>query len=122
MRLAFVGVFLLSAFFVFADSHTDKLLRELDDIIERRDSYVREKNIRIDRLKSVLKQARASERYDLYLSLYEEYKTFIYDSAFTYGRKLQDEAYQSKDPSKIASAKVKLGFILLSSGMFNEAL
>ncbi|SKC89158.1 DUF6377 domain-containing protein [Ohtaekwangia koreensis] len=122
MRLAFVGVFLLSAVFVFADSHTDKLLRELDDIIERRDSYVREKNIRIDRLKAVLKQARASERYDLYLGLYEEYKTFIYDSAFTYGRKLQDEAYQSKDPSKIASAKVKLGFILLSSGMFNEAL
>src|SRR6188472_3265834 len=35
---------------------------------------------------------------------------------------MQEAAYRSGDPSKVAYARMKRGFILLSSGMFNEAL
>src|SRR5690606_5312770 len=36
--------------------------------------------------------------------------------------KLQDVAYRLNDPARIAYAKIKLGLVLLSSGMFKETL
>src|SRR5688572_2369552 len=107
---------------VFADSAPDSLLRKLDEVIGRRQEFVQQKISRINEIKAQLTQSRTEKRYYLLAEICDEYKTFIYDSAFIYVRKLQQEAYRSHDPSKIAFAKVKLGFILLSSGMFNEAL
>jgi hypothetical protein len=54
--------------------------------------------------------------------LSEEYKSFVYDSAFTYLHKCQQVSYRLKDPVKIAWCKLQLGFIFLSSGMFKETL
>jgi predicted negative regulator of RcsB-dependent stress response len=122
MRLACILAFLFAVTFVFADTEIQQSLRALDDVVAHRNDYVEQKNERIDRLKTELKNAVPANRYTIYFRLYEAYKTFIYDSAFTYARKLQEEAYRSHDASKIAFAKVKLGFILVSSGMFNEAL
>lgn len=122
MRLVCILVFLFTVSFVFADTGIGESLRMLDGVIANRQDYVEKKNERIARLKTELKNTRQANRYTIYFKLYEEYKTFIYDSAFTYARKLQEEAYRSGDASKIAFAKVKLGFILVSSGMFNEAL
>src|SRR5690349_23912758 len=107
---------------VFAEPEPDSLLLKLDEVIGHRQEYVLQKMSRINELKAQLVNSRAEIRYYLYAQICDEYKTFIYDSAFIYVRKLQQEAYRSHDPSKIAFAKVKLGFILLSSGMFNEAL
>jgi hypothetical protein len=61
-----------------------------------------------------------NDRYNLYLQLYNEYKSFNYDKAFSYIQKLQQTGQLLKDPAKIAYGKIKLGFILLSSGMFKE--
>lgn len=122
MRLVCILVFLFTVSFVFADTEIGKSLRALDDVVANRQDYVDKRNERIARLQAELKNAVPASRYTIYFKLYEEYKTFIYDSAFTYARKLQDEAYRSHDASKITFAKVKLGFILVSSGMFNEAL
>src|SRR6185295_15355381 len=47
---------------------------------------------------------------------------FIYDSAFVNIQKLQRLAYKMNDPVRISYARVKLGFILLSSGMFKETI
>jgi hypothetical protein len=113
---------LFTASFVFADTEIGKSLRALDDVVANRQDYVDKRNERIARLQAELKNAVPASRYTIYFKLYEEYKTFIYDSAFTYASKLQDEAYRSHDASKITFAKVKLGFILVSSGMFKEAL
>ena len=122
MRLVCILVFLFTVSFAFADTEIGKSLRELDGVVANRQDYVDKKNERIARLKIDLKNAEPANRYTIYFKLYEAYKTFIYDSAFTYARKLQEEAYRSHEPSRIAFAKVKLGFILVSSGMFNEAL
>jgi hypothetical protein len=122
MRLVCILVFLFTASFVFADTEIGKSLRALDDVVANRQDYVDKRNERIARLQAELKNAVPASRYTIYFKLYEEYKTFIYDSAFTYASKLQDEAYRSHDASKITFAKVKLGFILVSSGMFKEAL
>jgi tetratricopeptide (TPR) repeat protein len=122
MRLACILVFLFTVTLIFADTEIGSSLRRLDEVVAHRNDYVDQKNERILKLKAELKNAVSEKRYTIYFNLYEAYKTFIYDSAFTYARKLQDEAYRSRDAAKIASAKVKLGFILVSSGMFNEAL
>jgi len=122
MRLWIVFVLLTCCSAVFAESTPDSLLRKLDDVIAHRKEFVQQKIARINELKVQLANSRPDRRYYVYAKICDEYKTFIYDSAFIYVRKLQQEAYRSKDPTKIAFAKVKLGFILLSSGMFNEAL
>jgi tetratricopeptide (TPR) repeat protein len=98
----------------------DSLLKELDATLERKDEFIQARLKRIQDYKARI--ANTAERFYLYNKVYDEYKTFIYDSAFVYARKLQLEAYRQNDPVKIAYAKVKLGFVLLSSGMFNEAL
>lgn len=92
----------------------------LDSFIQKREDIQKEKEAKILLLKKEL--ANTQDKFLTYQKIYDEYKSFIYDSAFAYGRKLQDEAFRSGDPVKIASAKVKLGFVLVSSGMFNEAL
>jgi ATP/maltotriose-dependent transcriptional regulator MalT len=54
--------------------------------------------------------------------LYEEYKSYHFDSAFHYALILKDLAFESRDPEKIAFSKIRMGFILLSSGLFKEAI
>lgn len=121
MRLVLTILLLGVATTVFASPATDSLLSKLDAYVAGREQFEKEKVSRIEGLKAELRNSRA-DKYYLYFRIYDEYKTFIYDSAFIYARKMQREAYRSGDPVKIASAKIKLGFILLSSGMFNETL
>src|SRR6187549_1587553 len=120
MRFLFAFCFLLSVGSVNSQTISDSLLSELQKTIDHKEEYVQAKLKRIDNYKAQI--AQSPDRFRIYFKIYEEYKTLNYDSAFTYVRKLQDEAYRSKNSSQIAFAKVKLGFILLSSGMFNEAL
>lgn len=122
MRLCFFSVILVCFFPFSARSGVDSLLLKLDEVIANCEVYVQEKVERINDLKAKIEHTPAGKRYDLYADICDEYKKFIYDSAFIYARKLQQEAYGLKDPSKVASSKVALGFILVSSGMFNEAL
>ncbi|HEY5918260.1 MAG TPA: DUF6377 domain-containing protein [Chryseolinea sp.] len=122
LRFWLAAGLMIFSFSVFAEEETDSLLNSLDAVIRQREQYVSKKTERIVALKAALAGAGEGKRYDLYVKICNEYKTFIYDSASIYVRKLQDEAYRSNDPAKISFSKIKLGFILLSSGMFNEAL
>ncbi|UKT62143.1 DUF6377 domain-containing protein [Pedobacter mucosus] len=61
-------------------------------------------------------------RYQLYLELFNAYKSFIHDSAYVYCKKASECAYLLKDNNKINYSKVNLGFVLVSSGMFKEGL
>jgi tetratricopeptide (TPR) repeat protein len=104
-------------------SVTDSLLKCLDSELAREEFYVRAKIGEIDVLKDRLKNEDHDPvaQYLLYESIFEGYKSFNYDSAFNYISRLQKIAHELNDPSKINSAKIKLGFIFLSSGMFKEA-
>jgi tetratricopeptide (TPR) repeat protein len=105
------------------NNHSDSLILVLTKAIENRDVSVRRRLERIEKLKSHLRSLSGSpqEKYfDVYNSLYHEYKTFIYDSAFAYAQKLIETSYRLGDKSRIGYARVKLGFILVSSGMFKE--
>jgi tetratricopeptide (TPR) repeat protein len=108
-----------------ADPQTDSLLSQLNQLIEQKEKYVNAKLARLETLHRDLASIpghKDFERYELLKALAEEYKTFIYDSAFSTLNRLQRVAYRLNDPVKIAYAKVQLGLVLLSSGMFKETL
>jgi Domain of unknown function (DUF6377) len=122
MRLFFVAVLTFTCHLAAAQARTDSLLQELNATIENRNQYLQEKISRIDHLKARADKLGGSDRYELYSMIYEEYKSFIYDSAFQYSIKMQAISRKLQDPVRIANTRIKLGFILVSSGLFNEAL
>jgi len=101
-------------------------LGSLNQAIEAAPRYDAEKSNNITLLKKDLQAASGSGDLDLlfrrYQPLYEEYKVFNYDSAFNYARKLQETALHLNNPSRIVYARLKVGFCLLSSGLFKETL
>jgi hypothetical protein len=107
----------------FAVGNADTLLVKLNNILDKKKTFDAEKIKRIESLQHDLNNAKSTDlkrRYEIYLNLYNEYKTFNYDEAFNYAQKVQLIGHRLNDPVKIAFGKVKLGFILLSSGMFKE--
>ncbi len=117
---------LLFSIVAHAETPVDSLLRELDNTIEKRDEFIKKKEANIVLIKQQLvpgdEKAALLVRYSVSVQLFEEYKSFIYDSAFSYGRVLIQTAYKLNDKSIINDAKVKMSFTLLSAGMFKEAL
>src|ERR1700761_9864274 len=107
----------------FSLQSSDSLLNKLNTVLDKKRDYDAEKIKRINDLKKQLNDddnPDLRKRYGIYLALYNEYKSFNYAEAFNYTQKLQQVGRLLKDPSKIAYGKIKLGFILLSSGMFKE--
>ncbi len=104
---------------------TDSLLNELSSEVGKEDLYLKAKYQKIDYITKQLKNERNRQDIQLqlmiYQYLYNEYKSFIYDSAFKYALKIQQLAFLSKDNEKITLSKIDMGFILISSGMFKEA-
>lgn len=92
-------------------------------MIGARGPYVKEKQARMARLQDQAARDDLSlvEQFNIYNRLYNEYRSFQYDSAFTYAQKLQETARQLQDTDRITHARLNMSFILLSSGMFKEA-
>jgi hypothetical protein len=104
---------------------SDSLLIRLNKTIDRKEEYTKTKLNRLEDLHQQLNRTPARDdeaRFHLLQEISEEYKAFIYDSAFINIQKLQLLAYKMNDPVRISYARVKLGFILLSSGMFKETI
>jgi hypothetical protein len=102
---------------------TDTLLTSLKIEISRKNVYDDQKQARILRLKQLqhtTPKVDYAKQYDLCLKLYDEYKSYQYDSAYVYVNKLKEISVSMNDMSRAYYSQIKLGFILLSSGMFKE--
>ncbi|RYU89980.1 tetratricopeptide repeat protein [Mucilaginibacter terrigena] len=102
---------------------TDTILTTLKTEISRKNIYDNAKQSRIHHLKKLQRSTSKldySKQYDLCLKLYDEYKSYQYDSAYVYVNKLKDISVAMNDMSRAYYSQIKLGFILLSSGMFKE--
>lgn len=104
----------------------DSILEELELTIKKRDVYIQEKYTRIADIKKQLGKhiyyEDNSKVYDDYLSLFKEYQSFDYDSAYYYLDQAKLKAFLLKDSLKISNVKIKEGFVLMSSGLFKEAI
>ena len=121
-------IILLSNFslLTFASNETEKLLKELDDHLSKKEKFHDIKKERIRNLTTDLNYKLNSNElnsaFDICISLLDENESFSYDSAFKYVSKLNSIALKLKDPEKISLSGIKMGFTLLSSGMFKESL
>lgn len=104
----------------------EPILKELDKAILNKEVYLKQKYAKIKELKRNVNKFTLSEDnknlYKSYMLLFDEYQSFKYDSAYFYLEKAKQKALVLKDSKLIAKIKIKEGFILLSSGLFKEAI
>ncbi len=101
----------------------DSILNVLAEQLAKKGEYILKKTARIDSLKNKLNSLESnnfSAKYDLYEKLNIEFQSYNFDSAFYYANQLIQTSYLLKEKTKIYHAKIHLGFIMLSSGMFKE--
>jgi len=121
--------FYLLLLFLTSVSHAaivDPIIDSLDHILLKKEIYVKQKHARIRNLKkNVHKFTLSSDNKSLYhdyMKLFEEYKSFKYDSAYYYLESAKSRAHVLKDGRLLSKTKIKEGFVLLSSGLFKEAI
>jgi len=121
MRITFTLIFFI--FFTSVALAQSAALDNLKDELNKKAVYDKQKETTIKVLKqklAVTSKKDLQRQFDLSLKLYDEYKSYQYDSAYVYAGKLQELSVLLKSPSKAYYSKIKIGFILLSSGMFKE--
>jgi len=113
----------LSGVAVKAQSTTDNLENILNTAIANKDIYVKRKLETINKLNTQLKRAISlKQKFAACQSLFDQYKSFRYDSAYYYAKKLEEISLQLNDSYLIGSARMNMAFTLLSSGLFKETL
>lgn len=126
MRIISLSLFLVMFFsYLKVHAQNDSLLIALDEVIEHEDRYRADKYREIAGLKRQL-EANGSiapdAKFRIFSALLSAYESFIYDSAFYYASKMQEVAYGQDDQDMIAYSRLKMSFVLISSGMFHEAI
>ncbi len=111
---------LIAGFQLHAQNNTNILLNELNKTIDAASKYDNAKLKKIKLLEDEAAKTRQPSQYQQYLELYNEYQVFNYDSAYNYCIKMQESAIKDGNNARLSYSKIKLSFILLSSGMFKE--
>lgn len=124
-KILLVILFLLAGLNGYAQNKkSDSLLTVLKSEIARENIYNQEKEKRINRLQLQLLHTNRTDfnaRFGLYSKIFEEYRSFKFDSAFVYVKRMIgiSEQFQKKD--SLTQSKMLLGSILLNSGFYKEA-
>ncbi|MDP9048559.1 MAG: DUF6377 domain-containing protein, partial [Bacteroidota bacterium] len=104
-------------------TRNQSLFTQLNTVLANKEIYVKQKEDRIKKLQLKLRvQQDLTAKFFVTQSLYNEYKSFKYDSAYLYSKRMQSIAAQLGDPVKTAISKMSISFTLLSAGMFAETL
>lgn len=104
---------------------TDSIIQKLENAISKKNIYIKSKQTKIALVKKdAEKHAYSGNRkalYNAYLSLFKEYKSFQYDSAYFYIEQAKFLAHELKDSLKINQTKINECFVLMSTGLFKQA-
>ena len=104
---------------------SDTLLLNLEQAIKAAPEYDGRKQADINQLKNQIASRRdidLVDRFKMIRGLYNEYKTFNYDSAYLYATQMQEISYQMHDSVYISDSRIGLAFIMVSAGLFKDAL
>lgn len=115
------GLLLLLSGTSFCQGNNQHLLDELNGAIGNSARYDQVKQANITAIKHSLDHRTALGSFEGYRKLYEEFKVYNYDSAYSYTQKMLDIASRTNNDSLLNYAKLTQSFVLLSSGMFKEA-
>ena len=105
-----------------AANDMDYWLERLDRSLEQRDTFEQRRLARIDLLRQQLQTADNTVRgYELAYDLYNEYKSYCYDSARHYAYNCLERAEALQRADCIAEAQNAIAFSLISAGILSEA-
>ncbi|MBS2099337.1 DUF6377 domain-containing protein [Carboxylicivirga linearis] len=100
----------------------DSLFQLLDNAIERKPIFIKERIQTIDSLKLQLNHTETTEDiYHFSQKLYDEYKTFQYDSAYHYAMAIYRQSKSLKDTYWYNQSCLDLAFIMTSSGLYTDS-
>ncbi len=124
-KILFVSFFLLLWFNGYSQNgKSDSLLTVLKSELARTHSYDQDKQKRINLLRFELLHTDNSNfdaQFNLYSKIFEEYRSFKFDSAFVYIKRMIDISAKFNKNDNLIRSKMMLGSILLNSGFFKEA-
>lgn len=123
MKSFIVTSLLFFSFIVTGLANNDTLLTQLVTTIKDASKYDSNKTDKIKQLKQALSLAQTSNTeklFELNEQIYEEYKSFKYDSAYRYAIELLDIAQKSANRQLIINAQLKISFVMLSAGFYTE--
>ncbi|MBR1425834.1 MAG: hypothetical protein IJ609_03695 [Paludibacteraceae bacterium] len=109
-----VLMLLLTAMSAKALTEQDLLL--LDSELERKTLYETQKQENIHAIRQ-----QDISHYDMLLRLFDEYKSYSYDTAYWYVDQLYDETLRHGDNNALARVQLGRAFLNLSSGLFKES-
>lgn len=124
-KILFGSLLLLAGFNGYSqNTKSDSLLRVLRSELTRENFYDQNKGKRINLLRFELLHTDSTNfnsQFDLYSKIFEEYRSFKFDSAFVYIKRMIDisEKFQQKD--HLIRSKMMMGSVLLNSGFYKEA-
>lgn len=110
--ILFLLAFLFLAPEVRGEDPVEARLRELDAELARKAEYDARKEDRLERLKISLRSAQDdAERYASTKALFEEYKSYKYDSAFSYAARMGELAARLDRPGYRVEAGCAVSFL-----------
>src|ERR1700752_5371201 len=87
----------------FSSPKTDSLFEQLKNELNNNSVYEHQKEVTIQKLKKaahLLSKNNLQGQFNAYIKLYDEYKSYQYDSAYVYATKLLELSHALKDKSK----------------------
>lgn len=124
MRIFLISLIsLLTSSLSYASGKRDSLINALNSELGQKQVYDAKREASLKKLKAQLRRTAPGDKekqYKICAQIYEAYKSYQFDSAYTYVNRMGKLSAVLKDRAKQYDTKVKLGFILLSSGMFKE--
>lgn len=109
--------------YIYSKNEIDSLLKVLDKTISERPTYMKEKILRIDRLKLKLNNSLPLNKiFSINEDIIAEYESFACDSAIAYIDKNIEIAKKLNNKDFLSQSKLKLSFVLSLSGSFTQAL
>ncbi|MDD2246679.1 MAG: DUF6377 domain-containing protein [Proteiniphilum sp.] len=118
-------VFVITVGNVFAaEPQQEQVLKMLYEMMEHKAVFMSEKEERVASIKQMLRMPNMNEmqRYDINLQLFNEYKTYISDSAIHYAKQNVELSESLGDSYRINESKLNLTSLYIVSGLYIEAL
>ncbi|ULB34978.1 MULTISPECIES: DUF6377 domain-containing protein [Proteiniphilum] len=118
-------VFVITVDNVFAaEPQQEQVLKMLYEMMEDKAVFMSEKEERVASIKQMLRMPNMNEmqRYDINLQLFNEYKTYISDSAIHYAKQNVELSESLGDSYRINESKLNLTSLYIVSGLYIEAL
>jgi len=124
MRIFILTLFLsFLGYSAYSSAKTDSVLAQLKVELSKIKMYDNQKEIRINKLKARLDATPKTDyntQYNICSELYEEYKSYQFETAYTYTQKMLAISKATHSLARENDTKIRIAFLLVSSGMFTE--